>query len=155
MIYEAKGVNGQVSFDGSIVTISRKGVMARTTVGKGDKRIPVSSITAVEWKPPSALIRGFIGFTIPGGNENRSTFGKRTVDAAKDENSVVVGKSHVEEFDVLRAAIEAALAGQTAPQSTGGGSMADELKKLADLRTAGVLSDAEFDTQKAHLLQPR
>lgn len=31
-------------------------------------------------------------------------------------------------------------------------SVADEIKKLADLRTAGVLSDAEYEAQKARLL---
>jgi hypothetical protein len=36
-----------------------------------------------------------------------------------------------------------------APAAT---STADELKKLAELRDAGVLSDAEFDAQKAKLL---
>jgi hypothetical protein len=59
---EAKGVNGTVEFDGDFVTIKRTGTLARMTVGKGDKRIPVAQITAVQWKPPSALIRGFISF---------------------------------------------------------------------------------------------
>ena len=43
-----KGVNGQVSFDGDFVTIKREGFAARATIGKGDKRLPVSSITAVQ-----------------------------------------------------------------------------------------------------------
>ena len=37
-----------------------------------------------------------------------------------------------------------------APSSTH--SLADELKKLADLRQAGILSDDEFQTQKTRLL---
>ncbi len=32
------------------------------------------------------------------------------------------------------------------------GSLADELRKLAELREAGVLSDGEFEAQKARLL---
>lgn len=36
--------------------------------------------------------------------------------------------------------------------SGSGGSAADELKKLADLRTSGVISDQEFEAQKAKLL---
>ena len=35
---------------------------------------------------------------------------------------------------------------------TGGGGSADELTKLADLRDQGVISDAEFQAQKAKLL---
>ena len=33
-----------------------------------------------------------------------------------------------------------------------GGSSVDELAKLADLKAKGVLSDAEFEAQKAKLL---
>jgi ABC-type multidrug transport system fused ATPase/permease subunit len=37
-------------------------------------------------------------------------------------------------------------------ETAGGASTADELAKLADLRSKGVLSDAEFEAQKARLL---
>jgi hypothetical protein len=147
---EAKGVNGSVSFDGQFVTISRSGLMARATVGKGEKRIPISSVTAVQWKPPSKMVRGFIQFSVLGGNERRSGFGKQTMDAAKDENSVVVGWTQVAEFEELRAEVEAAVGRPSLAPSAP--SAADELKKLAELRDAGVLSDAEFEAEKAKLL---
>lgn len=147
-LIEAKGVNGQVSFDGQFVTIHRKGGLGRLTVGKGEKRIPISAITAVQWKPPGALVNGYIQFTVPGGNEGRSRAGHQTTDAAKDENAVVVSRKHEAEFQVLREAIEAAV-GRPAAAS---GGVADELKKLADLHASGVLSDDEFAVQKAKLL---
>ncbi|MFZ0668503.1 MAG: DUF4429 domain-containing protein, partial [Acidimicrobiales bacterium] len=106
----AKGVNGTLSFDGRMVTISRKGAMARTTVGTGEKRIPVHSITAVRWKAPSHLVRGFIAFTIAGGIENQKGFGRQTVDAARDVNAVVIKLSQAQAFEALRDEIEAALA---------------------------------------------
>ena len=37
-------------------------------------------------------------------------------------------------------------------EAAGSTSSADELKKLADLKSAGVISDAEFEAQKAKLL---
>ena len=37
------------------------------TIGKGEKRIPISSIKAVQWKPAGPLVNGFIQFTVPGG----------------------------------------------------------------------------------------
>jgi len=37
-------------------------------------------------------------------------------------------------------------------QQTAGGSPADQIAKLADLKTQGVITDAEFQTQKAKLL---
>ena len=39
-----------------------------------------------------------------------------------------------------------------APGQGSTGSLADELRKLSDLRDAGVLTDAEFSAQKARLL---
>jgi hypothetical protein len=48
MATEVQGRNGTVIFDGQFVTIQRTGFMARATLGKGEKRIPVASITAVE-----------------------------------------------------------------------------------------------------------
>jgi hypothetical protein len=39
----AKGRNRQVSFDGQFVTITRKGGLARLTIGQSDKRIPVTT----------------------------------------------------------------------------------------------------------------
>ena len=81
-VLEAKGKTGTVVFDGKMVELTRR-------IGKGSKRIPVRSITAVQWKPASTLVRGFIQFTIAGGNELRSRPGNSAVDAANDENSVV------------------------------------------------------------------
>ncbi len=105
----AKGVNGTISFDGRIVTISRGGILGRLTIGKGEKRIPVKSITGVEWKPPGMGVRGFISFTLPGAIEDRSKFGTRTVDATRDENAVLFSKTQMGEFEAVRNAIEDAL----------------------------------------------
>ncbi|HKE71369.1 MAG TPA: SHOCT domain-containing protein [Nocardioidaceae bacterium] len=41
---------------------------------------------------------------------------------------------------------------QDAAQSSGGGSTADELEKLAKLRDAGTITSDEFEAQKAKLL---
>jgi len=106
----AKGYNGQASFDGRFVTITRKGFVARGTVGKGEKRIPLKSLTAVQWKPATHLVRGYIQFSIAGGIERRSRFGRATKDATNDENSVVFSPRHQEAFQALRDAVEEAIA---------------------------------------------
>lgn len=151
---EVKGRSGQVRFDDQYVTITRKGFAARATVGKGEKRLHISNITAVQWKPAGRLVNGFIQFTVPGGNEQRSAMGKQTVDAASDENSVVFTRRQMPEFERLRAAIDEAIAHQHAPQTAGdsGGSLSDELHKLAALRDQGVITDADFEAGKAKLL---
>lgn len=107
----AKGQNGTVHFDGRFVTIERSGFFARTINGKGEKRIPVGSITAVQWKPAGAMVNGYIEFTIEGSSESRSRAGSSTFDAGKSENAVVVTKKQSPAFETLRKAVEAALAG--------------------------------------------
>lgn len=106
----AKGVTGTITFDGRMVTISHSGIVGRMTAGKGEKRVPVSSIAGVEWKPPGFGVRGFLRITVPGGIERTSRVGKRTEDAAKDENSVVFSKTQRPDFERIRTAIEDAIA---------------------------------------------
>lgn len=49
---EVKGHGGQVQFDGQYVTITRKGFLARATVGKGEKRLHISQITVTKQQQP-------------------------------------------------------------------------------------------------------
>lgn len=152
---EVKGHNGTVTCDDTFVTITRKGALARMTVGKGDKRVPIASINAVQWKPAGAMVNGYIEFSMGGGNENRSKFGSATVDAGKNENAVLFTKKQMPEFETLRAFIENKIvarhahAGQSAQVAP---DLAGQIKQLAELRDQGILSSDEFDAKKADLL---
>lgn len=153
-IITAKGINGEVDFDGQFVTIRRKGGLARMSMGKGEKRIPLASITAVQWKEPGVLVNGFIQFTLAGGIEQRSRFGQQTQDAAHDENSIVVTKKQAPDFLALRTAIESGIATQlhapvAAPVAATG---AAEVSRLAELHAQGILTDEEFAAAKARAL---
>jgi Domain of unknown function (DUF4429)/Protein of unknown function (DUF2510) len=112
----AKGVNGTISFDGTTVTIDRKGFFGRTTIGKGTKSIPVRSITAVQWKP-AGLTAGAIQLTLSGGTEVRSRFGRQARDAMNDENSVAFHRHRQSDFERVRDAVQEAIAApaQAAP----------------------------------------
>lgn len=151
---EIKGVNGQATFDGQYLTITRKGFFARSIIGKGEKRLHISQISAVQWKPAGAVTNGFIQFTIPGGNERRSRFGSQTQDAVRDENSIVFNKKQMPDFEKLRAALDRAMAQHHAPPAAAAAptSVADELAKLGALVQQGILSQAEFQQAKARLL---
>ncbi len=157
-VMKCKGVNGTIIFDGTWLTIDRtRGILARGTVGKGEKKIALTQITSVRWKAPSAMMRGYISFTLPGGNETRSRFGNQTVDAAKDENAVIVAKSQTDEFLALKVAIEDALGQHHAPNTApaapaSAADPAEQLKKLADLHQSGLLTDEEFATKRAALV---
>lgn len=151
---EAKGTNGTLTFDGQTITIQRTGLNARMLVGGGEKRIPVTSLTAVQWRN-AGLTTGFIQFTLAGGIERRSRPGQTGADAKRDENTVTFHARQQRAFEEIRAAIDVAMAQQHAPQPATpamGGSIAADLTKLAELRDAGVITDADFEKAKARLL---
>lgn len=149
---EVSGRAGQIKFDGQWITITRNGFMARSIVGKGEKRLHVSQISAVQWKPAGFTANGFIQFTIPGGNEVKSRFGNQSQAALKDENSVVFTKSQQPAFEQLRAAIDQAIAQQHAPQQAAPSSIADELGKLGQLLQQGLITAQDYETAKARVL---
>ncbi len=84
MRVSAKGYNGTVTFDGTSVTISRTGFIAISTKGHSDKRIPLSRISAVQWKPATRLNNGYISFSLSGGSEKQSKLG-RNIQRAMDD----------------------------------------------------------------------
>ncbi len=149
----AKGVNGQISFDGATITILRKGFIARATLGKGERRIPVGSVASVQWKP-AGIINGYLQLGIPGSVERRSGFGRQTRDASHDENAIVFHTRQQAAMERVRAAIEAAIANRyaTPPAPTARGSVADELAKLHSLVQQGALTPVEFERHKRRLL---
>ena len=106
----ATGRNGQVTFDGKTLTITREGINARVTHGRGEKMLALRQIAAVQLKPVSLLTAGYIQFTVPGEMSNNKGKGSRAFDAAKDENSVLFLKKQEPEFVALRNAIQSAIA---------------------------------------------
>lgn len=150
----AKGTQGRATFDGDLVIIERKGMGARLTVGKGTKRIPISSVSAVQVKPAGALVNGFIQFTIAGGAKRRSTFGHQTSSAVADENSVVFTKAQQPSFETLRRDVEQEIADRSRPRppQPAAPDVLAQLKLLGELRDAGVVTPEEFESKKAELL---
>lgn len=142
------GVTGQVTFNGEFVIIDRRKRRAKRTIGKGEKRIAISSITAVAWKPATHLSPGSIQFTLPGAREKR---------ARLDENSVVFTRKQMPDFEHLRKIIERAIAGRSHSAPTPASqprpaAASDEIAKLAKLHADGVLTDQEFSAAKARVL---
>lgn len=103
----AKGNNGSLEADDNFVTIKRTGLGAKIMQGftKGEKRIPISQITAVQYKKPGATV-GYIQFTIAGSNE--STGGGWQ--AMQDENTVTFKKKHANDFANIRDHIDLRIA---------------------------------------------
>lgn len=147
----AKGYNGTVSFDGNFISITREGALARLSQGRGEKRIPVKHLTAVQIKPAGALTNGFISFTLAGGHEAGGLKGSRTSNAAQDENSVIFLKKQQSDFEALRDEIEAAMIAPVAPTAAAP-DLAAQLQQLATLRDQGILTEDEFQAKKADIL---
>jgi hypothetical protein len=162
---EARGVNGQVSFDGSTVTITRDGVLGRMTQGRGSKTIPVSAIGAVQFRPPTLTVNGTWSLSISGEvQSSTSARGRKAVSkvARDDENAVVVRHGQVKAFEALTAAINAARAGGgivqpapvAAPVDQGREALIAQLRQLGSMHHSGSIDDATF-IREMHGLLPR
>jgi hypothetical protein len=151
----AKGHNGQVTMSGDWMTIRRKG-FGRIGHSKGDRRIPLASITAVQVRPAGAIANGFLRVTIPGSPERRGGLN----DATSDENAVIFTKKHADEFAAVQAYIEtyisdrmtAANRPRQVVHQAAAPDLADQIRKLASLRDHGILTEEEFGAKKAALL---
>jgi hypothetical protein len=76
--------NYTISIDEFGVSIQRKGLM---NGGNWTKRIPFTSLTAVQFKP-AGMMGGYLQFSVQGGNEPRGG----VLAAAADENSITFSK---------------------------------------------------------------
>ena len=136
---DANGQTGRVTFDGSVVTITRTG-LSRLTGGGGDLRIPVAEIAEVHLQPAGRLVSGFIHFASPASKRRP---------AAGDATSVVFAHRQAAAFEILGDEVRRAI---NEPRPTAGPSVADELTKLARLIELELLTREEFETAKARLL---
>jgi hypothetical protein len=153
MIYDGRN-GGTVEVLDNLLVIRRKGVASFLTQGiKGEKRIPFSSITSVQFKEPG-ITTGYIQFGVVGGMESRGD----VFNAATDENTVLFIARSTNEVRQLRDVVESRIGRPTqavpslAVSSVG---FSEELSRLADLRDRGVLTEEEFQEEKVRLQSQR
>jgi hypothetical protein len=150
----AQGQTGVVSFDGEFVMIERKGLRARAMTRDKGRRIPVSSLSHVQWEAPGFGKNGWVSFLM-GQDIARRGDRMRMADAAHDEFTVMFTKKQAAEFEQIRDAVESAITAFSRPVQVSGApaeSPAEQLKQLADLHAAGIVSDEEFAAKKVELL---
>lgn len=140
-----------VTLDDHFLTITPLTRLSKLNGGRGDKRITLSSIQAVQLHPPTRFLVGFIEFTILGAAERQSPLGKRRFEAVKNENAITFSKQDAEAFTWLRDAVLARIANRDRPVPEVS-SVVDELTRLCDLYERGVLSEDEFRAAKARAL---
>ena len=113
---------------------------------KGTKSIPFSSITAIQFKK-SGLARGYLQFTIPGGNESR----RGLTDAASDENTFMFAGNNELALEIKNY-IETRIRDLRNERLSPSGGLMDQLLKLAEMKEKGLLSEDEFLNAKKRLL---
>jgi hypothetical protein len=132
---EARGQNGTISFDGAVVTVTRNGFTPFAPVRAG-KHIPLGDIAEVELRQAGALVSGFLAIRPVGGGRERVA-----------EDAIFFNRRQEPQFAALREAV----VGHRVDGS--GGTVGDELTKLARLVELELLTREEFDEQKAKLLR--
>jgi hypothetical protein len=113
----------------------------------GTKRVPVANITTINWKEPGSWTVGFLELNILG-EAPPSSMASPNV---QNQNRLSFEKSEHAQFAELRDWIQSKM-GKGSNASQTGVSVAEELTKLAALMEQGLLTQEEFDTQKAKLL---
>jgi Short C-terminal domain/Domain of unknown function (DUF4429) len=143
----AKGYNGQISIEGDWLTIERKG-LGRIGHSKGDKRIALGQIVAVKMRPAGRLANGFIHFSTPGRDDLKGGLSA----ANKDDNSVIFTRGQQADFDAVREHIENYIAARSGVTASTPADPAEQIRKLAQLRDEGLLTEDEFQAKKTQLL---
>ena len=148
-LHTVRGVQDLLEVYDTKLTITPKGVLGFLNKGlKGTKEIPFASITAMQLKK-AGLTRGYIQFTVPGGNESRGGI----FSAVRDENTFMFVREHNDLMAEIKDFIERRTAELRAPQSRPSpASLSDELQKFAHLHAQGILSAEEFQAAKNRLI---
>ncbi|MGE7718047.1 DUF4429 domain-containing protein [Priestia megaterium] len=144
-----KGLNGQIEVTETNIIIRRNGAGALLSKGfAGDKTIPISAITAIQFKPGSFFSgNGFIKFCYGGSNEQRGNL----KEAIHDDNAVVFRPKHNDIFESLKSTIEQKMVQEKSPQRSGA-SEVEQLERLARLKDQGHITEEEFQKKKIELL---
>lgn len=145
----AKGIGGHFELYEHKIAICREGMMAKLS-GLAGKDIQLASITSLQLKKPGLMFNGYLQIIFSGSQDTKGG----VFDAARDENTVMFKGSQLDEFEALKRAIEAQMlkARQRTVPAADQPSAADEIGKLADLLSKGILTEEEFSAKKKQLL---
>ena len=154
-LWFAKGVNGQITLFENRLRIERKGVLAFATYGFGGTReILISEMSSVEYRNAGSILSGYILFLYRGGRDVKSSvFSDDSI--TNNENAVMFIQESQPAFDALREMLNERLEEYRQPRQVvvqQESSRLDELRKLGELRNAGTITNEEFESEKARLL---
>src|SRR3989344_8769340 len=100
---EAQGINGKLILGKGFIEIVRKGMMSFLTQGiKGNKKIAIKQISAIQFKPAGLMTNGYIQFSFIGGKEAKGGIFQGTM----DENTIMFRKKNQPDFEKIKEEIE-------------------------------------------------
>jgi len=100
---EAQGINGKLILGKGFIEIVRKGMMSFLTQGlKGNKKIAIKQISAIQFKPAGLMTNGYIQFSFIGGREDKAGLFMAT----QDENTIMFKKTQQIDFEKIKEMIE-------------------------------------------------
>jgi ribosomal protein L7/L12 len=136
---------------GDTITIKKRGWANALASGmNGARTIQVSTITAIQMKP-AGMMMGYILFSYAGSKP----FMGGMWEATQDPDAFLFGKNlngQVAEFKTqVEKKMRESKQPAPAPANNSSGTLTDELRKLAEFKNQGILSQAEFETAKKKL----
>lgn len=156
----ATGSDGTVTVDGDTVSIRRKGLMGKlqTATGNGDETFSLKNVAGIGFKSWSMVSgKGHLQFGLVEADGTAHYSDSFLGNASHDKHTLVFGMSAQKDFEAIRdhclpliggkAAFENAA--QSSDQATI--SKAEQLKRLTELKDLGVLTEEEFQREKAKL----
>lgn len=153
---EYKGHDGLLIVDSFKITIKFNRYSSNA---RSQKEIYLKNITSIEIKKPALFNPGYIEFLYPGSDnhDDEENDSKIMIITDKEYLAMVRAKQLIEHHlsEAHLASRNTAVPPSPAPSSTAASapvSIADELKKAADLRNAGILTNEEFEELKKRLL---
>jgi hypothetical protein len=153
MTTEARGLAGQIHFDGQFITIERRGFFPWLFHGSsGTKSIPIKAVTAVQHRR-CGLYKGYLQLSIQGEQESHGGRSSVAQNLDRDENTIVFYYVANRAFDAmaetLRTAVADAQSGRVAPTA---GEAMKQIEDLGKLRDSGFITEADFERKKNDLL---
>lgn len=150
--FEIKGYTGQLTVTQDKIIIQRKGLGGFISRGilAGVKEIPIKNITAIQFRNANWLTNGMIQFSIHGEMGHKGS----SIDAVNDENTILFTNKQQEDFLKAKELIEDIMKKVEIQQNRSHTTIsnAEELKKFAELKDAGIITEEEFLKKKNEIL---
>jgi hypothetical protein len=157
VLSELKGQNGILYICEEYIEISRKSFGGFISQGgKGNRKFYYSDINSIEYKTPTLLGNGYFKVIAGGTQDIDAKVGiiSSSMNSMKDPNTVILRAFKKAVSQKCNEAYEIAMNQLKSNKSStpAATSNLDELKKLGELLSSGVLTQDEFNQEKRKLL---